>query len=193
MKILVASSNQGKLKEFRKILEPLGYVVQSAEEAGYSLDHVVEDGLTFEDNALIKARVLYDLTGVPVVADDSGLSINALPDILGVYSARYMGYETPYDVRNKHILELLEDRNKEAYFTSVIAYVDGSNEYTFKGTIDGVIKEISGEGGFGYDPIFYPLGHEISFAQMSDDLKNEISHRAIALAKFIEHIKGQDK
>lgn len=192
MKILVASSNQGKLKEFRKILSPLGYQVMSAQEAGFSIDDVEEDGLTFEDNALIKARALYKLAQVPVIADDSGLSIKALPDILGVHSARYMGYDTPYDIRNNHILNLLKDEDKDAYFTSVIAYVDGSDEYTFKGIIEGTIADIQGDGGFGYDPIFYPLGYKDSFAQMDVQVKNEISHRAIALAQFVDFMKGQD-
>lgn len=193
MKILIASQNEGKLKEFRSILEPLGFEVRSAQEEGYNLDHVVEDGLTFEDNALIKARVLYEMAGVPVLADDSGLCIDALPDILGVHSARFMGYETAYDVRNKHLLELLENKDKEASFYSVIAYCDGETEMCFEGRIDGLIKDVMGEGGFGYDPIFYPLGYDISFGTMDIDTKNKISHRALALQKTMAYLKDQVK
>lgn len=193
MKILIASQNEGKLKEFRSILEPLGFEVRSAQEEGYNLDHVVEDGLTFEDNALIKARILYEMAGVPVLADDSGLCIDALPDILGVHSARFMGYETAYDVRNKHLLELLEDKEKEASFYSVIAYCDGETEMCFEGRIDGLIKDVMGEGGFGYDPIFYPLGYDISFGTMDIDTKNKISHRALALQKTMAYLKDQVK
>lgn len=193
MKILIASQNEGKLKEFRSILEPLGFEVRSAQEEGYNLDHVVEDGLTFEDNALIKGRVLYEMAGVPVLADDSGLCIDALPDILGVHSARFMGYETAYDVRNKHLLELLEDKEKEASFYSVIAYCDGDTEMCFEGRIDGLIKDVMGEGGFGYDPIFYPLGYDISFGTMDIDTKNKISHRALALQKTMSYLKDQVK
>lgn len=189
MKILIASQNEGKLKEFRKILEPLGYEVKSAQEEGYNLDHVVEDGETFADNALIKVRTLYEMAKVPVIADDSGLCIHALPDILGVYSARYMGEDVPYDVRNQTLLQLIKDKPKEASFHSVIAYFDGVHEKTFEGVIHGVIKEASGQGGFGYDPIFYPLGYEESFAMMEDTLKNKISHRALALAQTVDYLK----
>lgn len=189
MKILIASQNEGKLKEFRNILEPLGYKVCSAQQEGYNLDHVVEDGLTFADNALIKARKLYDMAKVPVIADDSGLCIHALPEILGVHSARYMGYDTPYSVRNPHILELVKDLDRAASFLSVIAYVDGSVEETFEGRIDGLIQPATGEGGFGYDPIFYPLGYKQSFASMDETLKNKISHRAIALLKTVNYLK----
>lgn len=190
MKILIASQNKGKLKEFRNILEPFGYDVLAANDAGYNLDHVIEDGLTFEDNALIKARELHRMSGLPVIADDSGLCIDALPEILGVYSARFMGYETPYDVRIQEILKLLEGKDNKASFHSVIAYVSDQDEQTFAGSIDGFIHSPNGLGGFGYDPIFYPVGYEASFSAMDEQLKNEISHRGIALRGFVEYIKG---
>lgn len=192
MKIIIATQNQGKLKEFKAILEPHGYTVLTADDVGVNIDAIVEDGLTFEDNALIKVRYLYERTGLPVIADDSGLCVEALPDILGVHSARYMGYDTPYPVRNAHILELLaEEDNRNASFHSVIALKDDQGEYTFAGEIKGLIAEAKGNEGFGYDPIFYPLGYEESFASMDIDEKNKISHRAIALAGLIDHLESK--
>lgn len=192
MKIIIASQNEGKLKEFRSILGPLGYEVFSANELGYNLDHLEETATTFEGNALIKANALFEMAQLPVIADDSGLCVNALPDILGVYSARYMGYDTPYDIRNQTILDLLEGKDKAASFHSVIAYVDKDTQIGFEGIVEGVIKpSMGGLGGFGYDPIFYPLGFEESFAAMDADQKNAISHRGIALRKCVEYLKAK--
>ena len=191
MKIIIATQNQGKLKEFKEILQPLGYDVMSADEYGVNIDGIVETGTTFEENALIKVRYLYELTGVSVIADDSGLTIDALPDILGVYSARYMGYDTAYSERNEHILNLLENEsNRDAAFHCVIALKDDSGEYVFAGKCEGLIDASIGNEGFGYDPIFYPVGYDQSFASMNSEEKNKISHRGLALNLLVDHLKG---
>lgn len=192
MKVAVASNNAGKINEFKQILEPLGYEVISAKALGVDMDCVEETGTTFEENALIKARYLYEVTKISSIADDSGLVIESLPDILGVYSARFMGKDTPYDVKNRKVIELLEDKSRNAYFISSIAYVSNVDVKTFEGRCDGEISyEILGESGFGFDPIFVPEGLTQSFGQLDPKTKNTYSHRGKALRKldcyFKEH------
>ena len=193
MRIVVASQNNGKLKEFKSVLEPLGYEVLSARDLGVNLDDVVEDQDTFEGNALIKARYLHEKTGLSVVSDDSGLCLEALPNILGVYSARFMGEDTDYSIKNAEVLRLLEPYdNKNAAFHCVIAIVGDGFESTFSGKIEGLIKPlIGGQGGFGYDPIFFPHNEDGSFATLSLDVKNKISHRAQALQKLHQYLKEE--
>ena len=192
MKIIVASNNQGKLKEFKSILEPLGYTVVTAKEQGISMDSVEETGATFVENSIIKAAFVHEQTGLPTIADDSGLTISALPDILGVYSARFMGEDTPYVDKNNEILKRLKDESqRDAYFTSAIVMIDEQGIHAFEGRIDGSIAEaIMGEGGFGYDPIFVPNGMTVSFGMLDADVKNKISHRALALQKFIDFMEA---
>ncbi|NLW14874.1 MAG: RdgB/HAM1 family non-canonical purine NTP pyrophosphatase [Erysipelothrix sp.] len=192
MKIALASSNKGKIREFKQILEPLGYTLHTAEDLGVDMSKVVEDGKTFTDNAKIKAKYLYDKTGLLSIADDSGLIINALPDILGVYSARFMGEDTDYAIKNKAVLEMLEDKeDRSASFHSIISIVGEDTDLSFEGDIKGNIdRKISGENGFGYDPIFIPESYDISFASLDDAVKNEISHRAIALKKVMVHFNA---
>ena len=192
-KLIFATSNQGKMKEIREILKDLDVEVLSLKEAGIEADFV-EDGKTFEENALIKARTIRDLTGYMVLADDSGLEVDALNKEPGIYSARYMGEDTSYDIKNKNIIERLDGLagdERSARFVCVIAaaFPDGTEE-TRRGTIEGQIGfEIAGENGFGYDPIFYIPEFGCTTAELSPEQKNEVSHRGKALRKMKEIIE----
>lgn len=191
MKVVVASNNKGKIKEFKAILEPLGFEIVLASEMGIDLSEIVEDGNTFEDNSKIKSKYIYDKTHMMSIADDSGLCIESLPDILGVYSARFMGEDTSYDIKNIEVLRLLEDKeNRNAAFHSVISVCYDDIDWSFEGIVEGVITMApSGTGGFGYDPIFMPKGYTETFGTLDDTVKNNISHRAIALKKMAAHFK----
>ncbi len=192
-KLIFATSNQGKMKEIREILKDLNVEVLSLKEAGIEAD-IVEDGKTFEENALIKARAIRDLTGCMVLADDSGLEVDALNKEPGIYSARYMGEDTSYDIKNKNIIDRLNGLigdERSARFVCVIAaaFPDGSEE-TRRGTIEGQIGfEIAGENGFGYDPIFYVPEFGCTTAELSSEDKNAISHRGKALRAMKEVIE----
>lgn len=192
-KIIFATSNPGKMSEIREIMQDLGVEILSMKEAGIEAD-IVEDGKTFEENALIKARTIRDLTGCLVLADDSGLVVDALNGEPGIYSARYMGEDTSYDLKNANIIERLsgmKDRGRSARFVCVIAaaFPDGTEE-TRQGTIEGRIAyEPAGENGFGYDPIFYVPEYGCTTAQLSAEQKNEISHRGKALRAIKEVIR----
>lgn len=190
MKIAIASANQGKIKEFKAILEPLGYTLLTAQELNVDMDVVEETGSTFEENAMLKSKYLYAQTNLPSLADDSGLTISVLPDILGIYSARFMGEDTSYDLKNNEILNLLKNKeDRSAYFTSVISFTDHEKTHTFEGIAQGKIShKIQGSQGFGYDPIFIPEGYGITYGLISDKIKNKISHRAKSLNKFSEFI-----
>ena len=167
------------------ILADLGYEIQSMKEAGINVD-IVEDGKTFEENALIKARAIRDLTGEIVLADDSGLEIDYLNREPGVYSARYMGEDTSYHIKNANLVERLNgvpDEKRTARFVCEIAaaFPDGT-EKTARGTMEGRIGyEERGANGFGYDPIFYLPEYGLSSAEISMEEKNKISHRGKAL------------
>ena len=184
-KIIFATGNQDKMKEIRMILEDLGIVVSSMKEAGIDVD-IVEDGTTFEENAMIKAEAIAKLTEAIVLADDSGLEIDYLNKEPGIYSARYAGTDTSYEIKNNLLLQRLEgvpDEKRTARFVCAIAAVfpDGSKE-TVRGTIEGRIGyEIAGEHGFGYDPIFYLPEYGCTTAELDPEKKNELSHRGKAL------------
>ena len=184
-KIIFATGNQDKMKEIQIILEDLGIVVSSMKEAGIDVD-IVEDGTTFEENAMIKAEAIAKLTDAIVLADDSGLEIDYLNKEPGIYSARYAGTDTSYEIKNNLLLQRLEgvpDEKRTARFVCAIAAVfpDGSKE-TVRGTIEGRIGyEIAGEHGFGYDPIFYLPEYGCTTAELDPEKKNELSHRGKAL------------
>lgn len=192
-KIIFATSNSGKMREIREIMQDLGVEILSMKEAGIEAD-IVEDGKTFEENALIKARTIRDLTGCPVLADDSGLEVDALDKAPGIYSARYMGEDTSYDLKNASIIERLsglEGEQRSARFVCVIAaaFPDGTEE-TRRGTIEGrIAHESAGENGFGYDPIFYVPEYECTTGQLSAEQKNAVSHRGKALRAMKEVIR----
>ncbi len=192
-KLIFATGNQGKLKEIREIMADLDVEVLSMKEAGVQTE-IEEKGTTFEENAVIKARAVGKLTGELTLADDSGLEIDYLNKEPGVYSARYMGEDTSYHVKNASLIKRLEGvpmEQRTARFVCVIAAVfpDGRVE-TARGTIEGVIGyEERGENGFGYDPIFYVPELNCSTAELTPGQKNEISHRGKALRKMKEILK----
>lgn len=187
-KIIFATGNAGKMKEIREILKDLDAEVLSMKEAGVEAE-IVEDGKTFEENALIKARAVMQITGEITMADDSGLEIDYLNGEPGVYSARYMGHDTPYDIKNNAIIERMKNASgneRSARFVCAIAAVfpDGK-EFVEKGTMEGVIGEKPmGENGFGYDPILFLPQYNKSSAQLTPEEKNRISHRGEALSKM---------
>lgn len=184
-KIVFATGNEGKMREVRLILQDLGFPVLSMKEAGVSLD-IEENGTTFAENAMIKARAVWEKTGGIVLADDSGLVVDYLGGEPGVYSARYLGEDTSYEIKNQAIIDRLADAKEEertARFVSAIAAVlpDGS-ELVIEGTVEGLIAhEPAGNGGFGYDPIFYLPEYGVTSAEIPIEKKNEISHRGKAL------------
>ena len=193
-KIIFATGNEGKMKEVRMILKDLGLPVLSMKEAGVQAD-IVEDGTTFEENAKIKAVAVQKLTGALVLADDSGLEIDYLNKEPGIYSARYMGEDTPYSVKNANLISRLAgvpDEQRTARFVCAIAAAFPDGEVlTTRGTIEGIIGwESRGEGGFGYDPIFFVPEYHCSTAELSMEQKNEISHRGKALRAMKEELKG---
>ena len=184
-KIVFATGNEGKMREVRLILKDLGLPVLSMKEAGVSLD-IEENGTTFAENAMIKAKAVWQQTGGIVLADDSGLVVDYLGGEPGVYSARYLGEDTSYEIKNQAIIDRLADAKEEertARFVSAIAAVlpDGS-ELVTEGTVEGLIAhEPAGNGGFGYDPIFYLPEYGVTSAEIPIEKKNEISHRGKAL------------
>lgn len=193
--IIFATGNKNKMIEIRMILADLGCKILSQKEAGIQAD-VVEDGQTFEENALIKATTIADIArkmpeykNAVVLADDSGLEIDALNKEPGIYSARYMGEDTSYDIKNQALIDRLEgvpDEKRTARFVCAIAAAlpDGSTEVV-RGTMEGRIGyEITGENGFGYDPIFYLPQFGCSSAELEPEKKNELSHRGKGLRKM---------
>lgn len=191
--IIFATNNEGKMKEIRMILADLGVDVLSLKDAGIDIE-IQEDGTTFEENAIIKATAIRKKTGFLALADDSGLEIDYLNGEPGVYSARYMGEDTSYRVKNQNLIERLEGVPKEkrtARFVCVIAaaFPDGKIS-TARGTIEGFIGyEERGEGGFGYDPIFWLNDYNCSTAELTMEKKNELSHRGKALRAIKEELK----
>lgn len=200
-RIAFATGNENKMTEIRMILSDLGMPVYSMKELGVEAD-IVEDGISFEENAEIKARAISRLLPDDIVlADDSGLEIDYLDKAPGIYSARFAGEDTSYDVKNCILLDKLEgipDEERTARFVCAVAaaFPDGSVE-TVRGTIEGTIaKEMLGENGFGYDPIFYVPEYGCTTAQMDPDKKNELSHRGNALRamrKIIEARFGKEE
>ncbi len=187
MKIILATNNQNKLREVREILAPLGVTVLSQKEAGVSVNPE-ENGTTFAANAEIKARAVFELAKVPVIADDSGLCVDALDGAPGVYSARYApeGEECAKLLRE---MEGVPAEKRGAKFVCAIAFLDENGELTVcEGECCGAIGfEMKGTNGFGYDPVF--LYGEQSFAEVPAEMKNQVSHRANALKKLYEVIK----
>lgn len=187
-RIIFATGNAGKMKEIREILSDLPYEVVSMKEAGVTAD-IVEDGTTFEENAMIKAKTIAELTGEIAMADDSGLEVDYLDKAPGIYSARFLGEDTSYDIKNKYLIDQLagvEGAERSARFVCAIACVwpDGKSKVC-RATIEGEIaKAPAGENGFGYDPIFYVPQYGKTTAELSMEEKNEISHRAKALREM---------
>ena len=195
-RIVFATGNKGKVKEIQMILADLGAEVLSMKEAGIDVD-IEENGTTYEENALIKARAVAQFTDAIVMADDSGLEIDYLNKEPGVMSARYMGEDTSYRIKNANLMERLngvEDEKRTARFVCAIAAVlpDGK-EFCVRGTIEGRIGyEEKGENGFGYDPIFYVPEFGKTTAELSEEEKNQVSHRGKALEKMKEILKNYE-
>ncbi|HIR92574.1 MAG TPA: XTP/dITP diphosphatase [Candidatus Egerieimonas intestinavium] len=192
-KLVFATGNQGKMKEIREILADMALEILSMKEAGVNLD-IQEDGTTFEENAVIKAKAVQEATGELTLADDSGLEIDYLNGEPGVYSARYLGEDTSYRIKNANLIQRLEGvpmEQRTARFVCVIAaaFPDGRVE-TARATIEGVIGyEERGENGFGYDPIFYVPEFHCSTAELSPEQKNAVSHRGKALRQMKEILR----
>ena len=184
-KIVFATTNEGKVKEIKEILKDFPIEVVSMKEMGITAD-IEENGATFEENSLIKARALVKLTGLPALADDSGLEVDYLNGEPGIYSARYLGRDTDYDYKNNYIIDKLsgaKGEERSARFVCVISVVlpDG-REFVERGVVEGLIGyEQKGENGFGYDPIFYLPEYGKTSAELPPEEKNRISHRGKAL------------
>ena len=184
-KIVFATTNEGKVKEIKEILKDFPIEVVSMKEMGITAD-IEENGATFEENSLIKARALVKLTGLPALADDSGLEVDYLNGEPGIYSARYLGRDTDYDYKNNYIIDKLsgaKGEERSARFVCVISLVlpDG-REFVERGVVEGLIGyEQKGENGFGYDPIFYLPEYGKTSAELPPEEKNKISHRGKAL------------
>ena len=194
-KIIFATGNAGKMCEVREILKDMDADILSMKEAGIDID-IVEDGTTFEENAAIKARAVAAATQEEaiVLADDSGLEVDYLDKEPGIYSARYMGEDTPYSVKNKNLIDRLEgvpDNKRTARFVCAIAAaLPGGEVITTSGVIEGRIDhEEKGNNGFGYDPIFYVPEYGCTTARLSVEEKNRVSHRARALAAMKEELE----
>lgn len=193
-KIIFATGNEGKMREVRMILGDLGVEILSLKEAGVTAE-AEENGATFEENAIIKAKEIMEKTGALVLADDSGLEIDALNGEPGIYSARYMGHETSYHVKNQNLIDRLEGKTgaeRSARFVCAIAacFPDG-RVLTTRGTMEGQIGyEERGENGFGYDPIFYLPEYQCYSGELPLEEKNKLSHRGKALRLMKEELNA---
>lgn len=184
--IVVASGNQGKIKEFREMLEPEGYTVKSLSDFP-DMPEVEETGTTFHDNSIIKAQAVTDRYGITAISDDSGLEIDALDKKPGVMSARWLGHDTSYDVKNQKVLDLLKDKtDRTCRYVCAIAITRVNEEpVVFEDSVEcEVALEAKGSNGFGYDPIIYYAPLAKTMAEMSKDEKNSISHRGKAVRKL---------
>ena len=188
--IFIASGNKHKILELRQVLKPLGIELKSTLDYP-DAEEVDEDQPDLEGNALKKARYWHQKTGLPALADDTGLEVDALNGEPGVYSARYAGEHATYrDNVDKLLYELTNAENRKARFRTVIAFVTDKDEHIFEGVCEGAITKVAkGSKGFGYDPIFKPAGYEKTFAELSSEEKNKISHRGLAVQKFVEFLR----
>lgn len=186
--LLLASGNLGKLKELRALM-PSHVAVHAPADMGVPED-LPEDGVTLRQNAIQKATMAFELCGLPSLADDSGLEVDALGGAPGVYSARFAGPEKNDKANMELLLQKLGDRkDRSARFRTVLAYVDANETRYFEGVVEGTIAmQGRGEGGFGYDPIFIPDGEQRSFAEMEAPEKNSMSHRAKAMQAFLQYL-----
>lgn len=187
MKIILATTNQGKVKELIKLLENSNLEILTLKDFP-EIPEVIEDGNTFEENALKKAKTIFDLTGLTTIADDSGLEVDYLNGQPGIYSARFAGEDCITENNNNKLLEMLLDvpyEKRNAQFKCVIAIVGNNLVKTFSGICKGIILESpKGSNGFGYDPLFFYEPEQKTFAELSSDIKNTISHRANAFKQL---------
>lgn len=186
-KLVIATSNKHKLKEIEELFK--GTAIKEILPMPSDIGEIIEDGKTFMENSLIKARAVYNHTKLPSLADDSGLCVNALNGNPGIYSARYGGVNLSYEEKMKMLIDELKDKqDRSAYFiTSAVCVLDDNYYIALEGIVNGKIIDIpKGFDGFGYDPIFQPDGYNITYAEMKLEEKNLISHRALAMKKMKE-------
>jgi XTP/dITP diphosphohydrolase len=194
--LVLASGNAGKLRELTAMLQPLGWSVRP--QSDWSVPEAVENGLSFIENALIKARHASRLTGLPALGDDSGLAVDALEGAPGIYSARYAGEHANDKANNRKLLQALEsvpEESRSAHFYCAMAAVRHAKDpapLLAIGKWDGrILFAPSGEGGFGYDPLFDVPGENCSSAELAPEVKNRLSHRGKALAAMVEQLKSE--
>lgn len=190
--LIIATKNKGKIREIKELLEGTPWEIRSMAEAGFDQD-IVEDGETFEENALIKARAIHRITGGIVLADDSGLEVDFLNQAPGIYTARFLGEHAQDVDRCRGLLSLLDgvsDPYRKARFVCSAAIVSGEGEMTVRGALEGEIAlQAAGTNGFGYDPIFWVPEYGKTLAQLDSETKNRISHRGKAFRKVAEYLK----
>ncbi len=192
--IMIATSNAHKVEEFREMLEPLGFQVRSLLGLNEQIE-IEETGTTFAENAMIKAETVHARLGIPVISDDSGLEVDAMDKAPGVYSARFLGYDTAYEVKNQFIMDQVKGKTRSARYVCAIAYVEkDGTAHVFTGVVEGEIADHArGDKGFGYDPIFYYPPYAATLAEVSEEQKNAISHRGRALAQLIAYMKEAEQ
>ena len=191
--LLFASGNAHKLSEIKDLLRDTDYEVKGLADLSI-FEEIPENGKTLEENAFLKAQYLFERTGLPVLAEDTGLEVHALNGAPGVITARYAGEQkNPVDNMQKLLNELQNANDRSARFRTVIVWYDGIDTIYFEGIVNGSIGfEPEGSGGFGYDPVFIPDGSSMSFASMDKTSKNEISHRARAINALLDYLKNND-
>lgn len=191
--ILIATSNSHKVKEFKEMLEAEGICVKSLLDFDQDFE-IEENGSTFAENSKIKSETISNLLNIPTIADDSGLEIDALNKMPGVQSARFMGYDTPYEIKNKALIEAMKDKEDRTcrFVCAISLAVPNRETKVFEGIVEGkVAYEIVGEGGFGYDPIFYYEPLRTTIGNLDSKTKNQISHRSKALKLLLEYIRSE--
>ena len=189
--LIVASTNKGKIKEIKAMLKDINIEVLAMNEVLDQEIDIEENGKTFKENALIKAKTIADIINKPVLADDSGLEVDALNKQPGIYSARFLGHDTSYEIKNQYIIDAVKDKDKSARFVCAMALVIPNHEpILIEETMEGLINDkIEGENGFGYDPIFYFPPCKMTSAMMSMEERNQHSHRAKALKRLYAILK----
>ena len=189
--IIVASTNEGKIKEIRKMLSDIGIEVKSIKDVFDEDIEIEENGKTFQENALIKAQTICDMIHKPTLADDSGLEVNAMNGEPGIYSARFMGHDTSYDIKNQYIIDAVKGKDRGARFVCAMALcIPDEEPILIEEYFNGEINDcIEGENGFGYDPIFYVPELKKTSAQLTLEEKNQYSHRGKALRKLYQILK----
>ena len=192
--IIVASTNAGKIREIKAMLDEIGIEVKSIKDIFEEDIDIDENGTTFKENALIKAQTLCNMINKPTLADDSGLEVDAMDKAPGIYSARFMGYDTSYDIKNQAIIDAVEGKDRTARFVCAMALcVPGEDPILIEETFEGQIHtHIEGENGFGYDPIFFVPELNKTSASLTLEEKNQYSHRAKALKKLYQILKEKE-
>ena len=192
--IIVASTNAGKIREIKAMLDEIGIEVKSIKDVCEGDVDIEENGTTFKENALIKAQTLCNMINKPTLADDSGLEVDAMDKAPGIYSARFMGYDTSYDIKNQAIIDAVEGKDRTARFVCAMALcIPGEEPILIEETFEGQIHTcIEGENGFGYDPIFFVPELNKTSASLTLEEKNQYSHRAKALKKLYQILKEKE-